>query len=135
MEQYLKLGRFIVVGFMKLVMAQVLRSDDRMADALSNLASSTLYSCHIELNIMARPSINDAVVLTIETQTNCSRMSPISSYLISRTLLEDRREVAKVKARAARYTLLNGVLYRRSFSEPYQRCVLPDEAKRITEKI
>ena len=41
----------------------------------------------------------------------------------------------KIKARAARYALINDVLYMWSFSGPYQRCVPPDEAKHIIEQV
>ena len=68
---------------------------------------------------MAHPSIRNATVLTIENQVDFSWISPISSYLRSGILPKDRREVVKAKARAAKYALLNGVLYRRSFSRPY----------------
>ena len=63
---------------------------------------------------------------------------PISSYLRNMILPEDRSEVVKVKARvarAARYALINDILYMRSFFGPYQRCVLPDEAKHVIEQV
>ena len=84
---------------------------------------------------MAHPLIHNAVVLTTENKVDCSWISLISSYLRSETLPEDRREAIKVKARATMYAFLNGVLYRRSFFEPYERCMSLDEAKRIIEKI
>ena len=84
---------------------------------------------------MVHPLIHNVAVLTTENQVDCSWISLISSYLTSGTLPEDRREVVKVKARTARYTLLNGVLYRRSFSGPYQRSMSPDEEKHIIEQI
>ena len=84
---------------------------------------------------MAHPSIHNVAILIIENQVDFSWISPISSYLRSGTLPEDRREVFEVKARATGYALLNGVLYRRSFFEPYQRCAPLDEAKNIIEQI
>ena len=106
-----------------------------MANTLTNLASSTLYLCHVELNVMARPSIHEATVLTTEPQACYSWISPISSYLRYGTLPEDKSEANKIKAQATRYTLLNDVLYRRSFSGPYKRCVPPNEAKCIIEHV
>ena len=84
---------------------------------------------------MAHPSIYSAAILTVENQADCSCISPISNYLRNKTLPEDRSEAVKVKARAGRYALINDVLYRRSFFGPYQRCVPPDEAKRIIEQV
>ena len=65
---------------------------------------------------MAHPSIHNAAILTAEIQTDCSWISPILSYLRNWILPEDKSEVVKVEARAARYTLINDSLYRRSFS-------------------
>ena len=84
---------------------------------------------------MARLSIHEATILTIETQASCSWISPISSYLRNETLPEDMSEVVKVKPRVAKYALLNDVLYRRSFFGPYQQCVPPDEAKCIIKQV
>ena len=84
---------------------------------------------------MAHPSIHNVAVFTTESKVDCSFISLISSYLRSETLPENKREVVKVKARATRYALLNGVLYRRSFFGPYKRCVPLDEAKSIIEQI
>ena len=102
----MKLAQSLIVGFAKFIVAQVPRSENQMVDALANIASSALYSCHVELNIMAHPSISKVAILTTELQEDCSWISPISSYLRNRTLPEDRSEVEKVKARVARYTFI-----------------------------
>ena len=98
MEQYLKVAQSIIVRFTKFIVAQVPRSNNRMADTLTNLASIALYSCHVELNIMAHPSIHNVAVLTTENQVDYSWISLISSYLRSGTLPKNGRDVVKVKA-------------------------------------
>ena len=110
-------------------MAQFPRSENRMDDALANLASNTLYPCHVELSIMTHPSIGNAIVHTTENQAENSWISPISNYLRNGALPEDRSKAMKVKARVVRYALINDSLYKRSFFDPYQRCVLLDDAK------
>ena len=82
---------------------------------------------------MVHPSIHNVEILTTEIQADYSWISPISSYLRNWIMPEDRSEAVKVKARATKYTLINNILYKRSFSKPYQRCVPPDEAKHIIE--
>ena len=66
-EQYLKLAQSLMVGFKKFIVAQVPREENRMADALANLASSSLYPYHMELSIMDHPSIYNAAILTVES--------------------------------------------------------------------
>ena len=106
-----------------------------MANALANLASSALYPYHVKLSIIDHPSIYNVAILTAENQAGNSWISLISDYLRNGTLPEDRSEAVKVKAQAARYTMINDILYWRSFSGPYQRCVLLDEVKRIIEQV
>ena len=122
-------GATLIARFTKFIVAQVQRSENQMADDLANLASNKLYPCHVELNIIAHPSIYNVEILTAEIQDDCSWISLISSYLRNGALPKDKSEAVKIKARAARYALISDVLYRRSFSRPYQRCVPPNEAK------
>ena len=84
---------------------------------------------------MTHPSISSMEILTTEIRDGNSWISPITNYLKSGTLPEDRNAAIKIKARAARYALINDVLYMRSFSKPYQRCVPLDEAKHIIKQV
>ena len=44
---------------------------------------------------------------------------------------EDKNEARKLRLRAARYALIDGKLYRRSFYGPYLKCLRPDEAESV----
>ena len=112
MEQYLKLDHSLMAGFTQFIVAQVLRAENRMVDALTNLASSASYSCHVELSIMDHPSICNVVILIAKDSVGNSWIATILDYLRNGTLLIDKSEAVKVRARAARYTLINGILYR-----------------------
>ena len=78
---------------------------------------------------MDRPSIPNVAVISIDHQAKPSWMTPISEYLKNGSLPENRAEVVKVRAQAARYSLINGLLYRQSFSGPYLRCIPRGEAE------
>ncbi|GKV36000.1 hypothetical protein SLEP1_g44186 [Rubroshorea leprosula] len=54
---------------------------------------------------------------------------PILSFLQDEIVPEDRQEAMKLRRKASRYTLLDGVLYKRSFSLPLLRCLNPYEAE------
>ena len=58
-------------------------------------------------------------------------MTPIVCYLTIDELLEDRNKARRLRAKAARFTIDNGKLLKRSFSGPYIRCVTPVEASHI----
>ena len=57
-----------------------------------------------------------------------SRADPIVQYLQHGTVPSDRSEARKLRIRAARYTLIENVLYRRSFTLPYLRFLTPSQA-------
>ena len=62
-------------------------------------------------------------------------MMPIVEYLSHGTLLENRAEFVKVKARATRYSLIDGMLYRCSFSGSYLRYLPDGEAEKVIEQV
>ena len=62
-------------------------------------------------------------------------MTPIVSFLQNEHLPQDADEARKIRKRAARFTILNNVLYKRGFSMSYLKCVDDDEAKYILEEI
>ncbi|KAL0713281.1 hypothetical protein Bca4012_020259 [Brassica carinata] len=58
-------------------------------------------------------------------------MTPLIRYLEKDILPEDRNESRRNKKKAERCCISQGVLYQRSFSGPYLRCITPREATRI----
>ena len=62
-------------------------------------------------------------------------MTPVSKYLNNGALPKNRVNAVKVRARVARYSLISGMLYKRSFSGPYLRCIPRGEAERIIEQV
>ena len=67
--------------------------------------------------------------------TEISWMMPIISYLQGGALPDDRHKARRLKVRASRFLMLQGILYKRSFSLPYLRCLAPDEAKYVMREI
>ena len=62
-------------------------------------------------------------------------MAPIISYLKDGTLSKGKDEARKLRVRSARYVLLNDALYKRVFSQPYLRCLSPDEANYVLREV
>ena len=103
-----------------------------MADALINLATSAWYTCNVGLSVMDQSSI---LGTTIDHQAEQSWMTPITEYLRNGVLPENQAEAVKVKARATRYLIMNGVLYRGSFSGSYLRWLPREEVKCVVEQV
>jgi len=62
-------------------------------------------------------------------------MEPILSYIREGQLLSNLSEAKKVRVQAARFTVLNGELYKRAFLMPYLKCLTPDEATYVLREI
>ena len=72
------------------------------------------------------------LIAAIEEET---WMTPIRKFLQDGTLPSERNEVRKILRKASRYTIQEGILYRRGFSNPLLRCVAGREAKEILSNI
>ena len=62
-------------------------------------------------------------------------MTPIVSSLKDERLPEGKDEARKLRVRSARYILMDEVLYKRGFSQPYLRCLAPNEANYVLREI
>ena len=106
-----------------------------MADEILNLASSEEGGMNKDLamEVQKHPSIEEVPTFTI--QSGSSWMTPIVSFLQDGHLPQNADEARKIRKRAAKFTILNDVLYKKGFSMPYLKCVDDDEAKYILEEI
>ena len=62
-------------------------------------------------------------------------MTPIVRYLKEEWLPEDKTEARKIQIRAARFLIIDDVLYKRGYSLPYLRCANSEEANYVLHKI
>ena len=64
-----------------------------------------------------------------------SSMDPIVHYLNNSKELEDKNQARKLQIKVARYTLLDGGLYKNSFSGPLLRCVTKEKYEVMLKSI
>ena len=62
-------------------------------------------------------------------------MTPIMAYLRDGRLPEERDEARKLRIRAAKYVLIDEILYKRSFSQAYLRCLAPNESNYVLREV
>ena len=101
-------------------------------DTLAKEASTSEVMDELD-EIQYLPSIDFPEVQQIEGEENW--MTSIVSYLKDGKLLEGKDEAKKLRVRSARYVLIDEVLYKRGFSQPYLRCLTPDEANYVLRGI
>ncbi|XP_060969882.1 uncharacterized protein LOC133037084 [Cannabis sativa] len=137
MASYLKIVQDKISRFTKFTINQLPRLENNHADALANLGSSIQIKdgVTIPVVIMQWPATwkPNEDVKSLNEQDNW--MTPIMQYLEDGTLPHDKNESRKLRAKAARFTLYNGKLYRRSFSGPLLRCLLPAESNYILQEL
>ena len=83
--------------------------------------------------IQYMPSIDQLEMLHIEGEENW--MTPIVSYLKDEKLPKRKDKARKLKVKSDRYILIDEMLYKRGFSQPYLRCLAPDEANYLLREV
>ncbi|XP_062100796.1 uncharacterized protein LOC133806720 [Humulus lupulus] len=117
---------------------QVPRGENSHADALANLGSSiqTIDPKTIPVVYLHWPAVwKDEEEQVSDISNNRTWMTPIVEYLEQDILPEDKNKARRVKAQSARFTIIRGKLYKRSFSGPYLKCINPVEAKYVLAEL
>ncbi|XP_071687979.1 uncharacterized protein [Rutidosis leptorrhynchoides] len=136
MQKYLQLLKETVARFEHFELAQVPRSQNKKADALSKLAALTFSHFQKQVWVKELPSksIESDLMVTSLTEEQPNWMEPILKYIRSNILPEDSREARSVRERAPMYIIQDDILYRKSYCGPMMRCVGPIEAEMIVEE-
>ena len=136
MGLYLKKAKQMVGLFQEVEVKQISRKENYRADMLARMAATAdpKLPKSVPLEIKTSPSIGEEVEV-MSVNIGESWMDPIRAYIRDGILPEDKRKARILKCRAARYTLLDGVLYRRGFTLPLLRCVDDEEADYVLREI
>ena len=132
MKKYLEKVLRLVRKFKEINFVQIPREENMEVDALPKEASATGAMDEFD-EVQHVPSIDFPEVQQIEDRENW--MTPIVSYLKDGKLPEGKDEARKLRVRAAWYVLMDEVLYKRGFSQPYLRCLASDEANYVLREV
>ncbi|GKC50970.1 reverse transcriptase domain-containing protein [Tanacetum coccineum] len=137
MIKYLEKVKSLVSCFTNFSISQVPRSKNKIADALSKIASTSFahLSIQVLVEILKEKTIQEKEVTTVVEEDGSTWMTPIIEYLKEWTLPDDRKEASKLRIKARQYELLEGILYRRSFLKSWLRCVRPLQADYVIREI
>ncbi|GJX64245.1 reverse transcriptase domain-containing protein [Tanacetum coccineum] len=116
MIKYLEKVKSLLSGFANLSISQVPRSQNKKANALSKIVSTSFahLSKQVLVKILKEKSIQEKEVTTVVEEDGPTWMTPIIEYLKEGTLPDNRKEASKLRIKAIQYKLLEGILYRRS---------------------
>nr|GEY35767.1 reverse transcriptase domain-containing protein [Tanacetum cinerariifolium] len=85
--------------------------------------------------VLKDKSIKEKEVATVIEEDGPTWMTPIVDYLKEGTLPGDKKEARKLRLKARKYELMEGILYRRSFLTSWLRCVGPLQAEYMMREI
>uniref|UniRef100_A0A2N9FQQ7 Uncharacterized protein n=1 Tax=Fagus sylvatica TaxID=28930 RepID=A0A2N9FQQ7_FAGSY len=132
MSAYVTVARTLLSEFESTQVAQIGREHNSHADVLAKLATAleTDVQRTVCIETLDQPSFQDKGGSVLSISSRSSWMDPILNYLKDNKLPEDTKEAKMVKRKAPRFWVSKeGLLYRRSFTEPYLLCVHPDKVK------
>ena len=132
MRKYLNRVIRLVKRFKEADFIQILREENIEADTLAKEASANEAMDEFD-EIQYIPSIDLPEVQQVESEGNW--MTPIVSYLKDGRLLEGKDNARKLRVRSARYVLMDEVLYKRVFSQPYLRCLAPEKTNYVLREV
>ncbi|XP_071694596.1 uncharacterized protein [Rutidosis leptorrhynchoides] len=137
MQKYLHLLKEMAAQFEHFELAQVPRSQNKKADALSKLDALTFshFQKQVWVEELPSKSVDSDLMVASVTEAHPNWMEPIMQYIRNDILPGDSRKARLVRERAPMYIIQNDILYRKSYCGPTMRCVGPIEAEMIVEEV
>ncbi|KAJ0558014.1 putative nucleotidyltransferase, Ribonuclease H [Helianthus annuus] len=136
MALYLNQAKTLLQTFYSYKVHHINRSENKPADALSKLASTSFQHLakDVRIEVLSNPSVPLREVSVIQTGTT-SWMTPIIMYLQSGILPENKAEARKIQYKSEHYQMADGRLYRKSYLGPLLRCVDADDANYLIREV
>ena len=112
------------------------RDRNERVDALAAVAASFPIIETVFLPIYYQPdsSILGAQINQIE-EVPPSWMDPIRLYIATRELPNNRVRAHKIQIQSARFSLVDGQLYKRSLGGPYLKCLTPEQGQYVLDEL
>nr|CAN61262.1 hypothetical protein VITISV_005781 [Vitis vinifera] len=133
MARYLTKVRDTLQRFTEWTIEKIKWTENGRADALVGIAASLPIKevILLPIHVQANPSVaKTSTCNTIEANQADDQewTEDIIRYLRTSTLPKEPKQAHKIRVQAARFTLIRGHLYKRSFTGPYLRCLNHSEA-------
>ncbi|GJW35954.1 reverse transcriptase domain-containing protein [Tanacetum coccineum] len=137
MIRYLEKVKTLTGSFKVFLIKQVPRSENKKADTLSKIASTSFahLSKQVLVEELKEKSLNTTEVLAVVEEEGDTWMTPIFKYLSDGTLPTEGEKARAVKRKSWWFSIINGILYKKSFLGPWLRCVGPLQANYVLSEI
>ena len=136
MAKYASLVKEKLSTLTTLKLEHVPRDSNERADASAAVTASLPIKETIYLPIYYQPgsSILHTQVSQIK-ESSSSWMDPIRLYIAKGELPDDRSRAHKVQIQSARFSLVEGKLYKRSLGGPYLKCLTPEQGQYVLAEL
>jgi len=141
LAKYLDYMKTLATTFHTFRLTHVPREENSRADLLSKLASCTKpgQQRSVIKETLTNPRVNSCngfrVMTLNKTSAPESWMTPIKTFLADGVLPIDVVEAQRLKKSSARYTLIDGHMFRFWFSRPLLMCIEKEESNRIMSEL
>ena len=136
MAKYVTLVKQRLAGFSTWKLEHVPRDSNEKADALVVVAASLPITETIFLPIYYHPDSSIAIILVNQVgETSFSWMDPISQYINTGELLNEKDKVHRVQVQYARFSLIDGQLFKRSLNGPYLKCLTTEHGQYVLAEL
>ncbi|XP_073121236.1 uncharacterized protein [Henckelia pumila] len=117
---------------------QIPRMENESADRLAKLASSLANIDNRKITFLTydkeKTDGSDVTIFCADSEEP-SWKDELIDYLMQGNLLANQVEARKLRVRAARFTIIDGELYKRGFSFSYLKCLTPAKGKYVLREI
>ena len=114
---------------------QIPREENEHANRLAKAVSAEhmLIPNQVLSFVQISPLIDSISVHEIGSKNDWT--TPITSYLKDDVLPDNKEAARKLKVQAIQFMLIKDVLYKRGFTCPYLRCLIPEEANYVMREV
>ena len=128
LAKYQALVQSYLALILRFQILQVNREENAEADILSKLVQNSAdLDNSVYFEELQKPAVESEEILEIDDSPNW--MTPFINYLEKGELPEDKGKAQRLKAKAAKFFIQEGLLFRRTFSSPVLKCIGPSEAE------
>nr|GEW58554.1 reverse transcriptase domain-containing protein [Tanacetum cinerariifolium] len=134
---YLEKVKALTGSFKAFSIKQTPRSENKKADALSKIASTSFahLSKQVLVEELKEKSISEVEILAVLVEEGDTWMTPLFKYLAEGTLPADVKKARAIRRKSWRFAVINETLYKKYFLGPWLRCVGPLQTNYVLREI
>ncbi|KAK4400259.1 hypothetical protein Sango_1132000 [Sesamum angolense] len=137
MAKYFSKAKNMLGKFEEASVVQISRANNATADQLAKLASSmaAIRSRKITFIWSERAAIEAPEEVICIDPTLLSWKEEIIRFLTNGVQPENKKDAKALRRKASRFVMIDGELYKRGFSQPFLKCLTPDEGNYVLREI